>query len=89
MLGSRESLRDVPSEKFTYQDCIFDNDMNRLIKSCQEAYENLMFREAVKFGFYDFQTARDRYRDITATDVGMNWQLVEKFIKVWTLGLKY
>lgn len=28
------------------------------------------------------QSARDRYRDITAAGDGMNWYLVEKFIKV-------
>lgn len=56
--------------------------MNRLVRECEQAYEGLMFREALRAGFYDLQTARDRYRDITAAGDGMNWQLVERFIDV-------
>ena len=56
--------------------------MNRLVRACEEAYDQLMFREAVKAGFYDFQTARDRYREITSAGDGMNWELVERFIDV-------
>ena len=28
------------------------------------------------------QSARDRYRDLTAVGGGMNWDLVQKFIRV-------
>ncbi len=82
MLSQREVLRADPREKYTYQDRIFDNEMNRLIMLADEHYENMMFREATKASFYDLQSARDRYRDITGAGDGMNWQLVEKFIKV-------
>lgn len=78
----KPTLRSDPRENFTYHDRIFDNDLNRLINACEEAYENLMFREAVKAGFYDLQAARDRYRDITAAGDGMNWQLLQRFIQV-------
>ena len=81
----KESFRSDSREHFTYQDRIFDNDMNRLLNSCEEAYNNLMFREAIKAGFYDLQASRDRYRDITAAGDGMNWKLLERFIEVWTL----
>ena len=82
MIGQRNSFRDDPCERFTYHDLIFDNEMNRLIKLADEHYENMMFRDAVKASFYDLQAARDRYRDITGVGDGMNWQLVERFIKV-------
>lgn len=82
MIGLKDTLRNDPSENFTYHDQIFENEMNRLIKLTDENYEAMMFREAVKSGFYDFQAARDKYRDITATGDGMNWQLLLRFIKV-------
>ena len=78
----KPALRNDPRENFTYHDRIFDNDLNRLINASEEAYEKLMFREAVKAGFYDLQAARDRYRDITAAGDGMNWQLLQRFIQV-------
>ena len=82
VLAQRDALRDDPRERFTYQDQIFDNEMNRLIGLADEHYENMMYREAIKACFYDLQSARDRYRDIAGVGDGMNWQLVEKFIKV-------
>ena len=77
-----KSLRSDLWESFTYHDHIFDNDINRLVKASEEAYEHLMFREAIKAGFYDLQAARDRYRDITAAGDGINWVLVKRFIEV-------
>lgn len=82
MVESKDTFRNDSREHFTYHDRIFDSDLNHLINSCKEAYEGLMFREAVKAGFYDLQTARDRYRDITSAGNGMNWTLLERFIKV-------
>ena len=34
---------------------------------------------------YALQAARDRYRDLTAVTTGMNWELINKFIKVISL----
>ena len=82
MVKSQEALRCDSSDNFTYQDRIFDNEMNHLATVTDEHYENMMYREALKTGFYDLQTARDRYRDITAAGDGMNWVLVRKFIEV-------
>lgn len=69
---------------FTYHDEIFSNEINHFAKAAEIAFEGLMFREALKAGFYDLQASRDRYRDITAAGVGMNWALVERFIQVCT-----
>ncbi len=82
MVGLKGSLRSDPRENFTYHDRIFDNDMTVLVKASEEAYEKLLFRDAMKAGFYDLQAARDRYRDVTAAGAGMNWVLVERFILV-------
>ncbi len=82
MVASQNALRSDSPNNFTYQDRIFDNEMNQLVRCADEAYENMMYRDALKSGFYDLQAARDRYRDITAAGDGMNWVLVKKFIEV-------
>ena len=82
MLACSDKLRSDEAAHFTYQDRIFDNEMNNLVQLADEACENMVYRDALKSGFYDLQTARDRYRDITAAGDGMNWILIKKFIEV-------
>lgn len=82
MMGSKDNMRNNPRPQYTYHDHIFDNEINHAIHLSDEHYGNMLFREALKTGFYDLQTSRDRYRDITATGDGMNWQLVQRFIEV-------
>ena len=64
-----------------YQDRAFDNVMNHLIHSTGDAYESLNFKEALKSGFFEYQDARDKYRELLShsTD-GLNWFLIKKFI---------
>ena len=82
MIGSKNSFRINDSSEYTYHDRIFDNKVNSLVRATDEHYANMMYREAVKTGFYDLQAARDHYRDITTTENGMNWNLLVKFIEV-------
>ena len=82
MIGSKDTLRSNDSSRFTYHDRIFDNEMNDIVRETDDHYSNMLYREAIKTGFYDLQAARDRYRDITAAGDGMNWQVVQKFIEV-------
>jgi leucyl-tRNA synthetase len=42
------------------------------------------YKEALKFGFYDFQSTRDWYREVT-TDVGMHRDLVLYWIRMASL----
>ena len=79
MVGLKDSFR---CGDFTYHDEIFSHEINHFVRAAEAAYNGLMFREALKAGFYDLQAARDRYRDITAAGDGMNWALVERFIQV-------
>lgn len=64
-----------------YQDRAFDNLMNHLIHSTGDAYDSLNFKEALKSGFFEYQDARDKYRELLShsTD-GLNWFLIKKFI---------
>ncbi|KAI9592671.1 hypothetical protein BDF19DRAFT_450584 [Syncephalis fuscata] len=84
MLQPNAPLRDGPSDSF--HDQVFANEMTRLIQLTDEAYSNFMFREALKNGFYEFQSARDWYREATAGE-GMHRDLINKFIEAQTLML--
>lgn len=44
------------------QDRIFDNEINIAIERTKEAYQGMMFREALKMAAYDLGNARDVYR---------------------------
>ena len=82
MLKLKDTFRNTDVSKYTYHDKIFDNEINHLIKETDSHYSNMLYREAMKTGFYDLQAARDRYRDIAAVSEGMNWDLIAKFMEV-------
>lgn len=46
-------------------DKVFEAAMNDAIERTERAYEQMLFKEAVKSGFYEFQGMRDRYREVS------------------------
>ena len=60
------------------------NEINVAIVATKDAYERAAYKEASKIGFYEFQTARDLYREATA-DVGMHADLVRRWIETQAL----
>lgn len=47
----------------------------------RQAYDSMVFREAVKAGYFDLQSARDRYRFAVGPH-GMHADLASKYIEV-------
>ena len=47
-------------------------------------YSSTSFKDALKYGFYEFQNIRDWYREVTA-DVGMHVDLVKNWVRASTL----
>lgn len=81
VLEAESSLRTgLPS---TYADRVFANEMNFAVKLTEQNYQDCMFREALKTGFYDLQAARDEYRLSCGTG-GMNRDLLWRFMDVQT-----
>ena len=58
MLEIQTSLRTGPADSFT--DRIFINEMNYGIVETDKAYDKMMFKEALKTGFFEFQVSRKR-----------------------------
>ncbi|DBA71743.1 TPA: hypothetical protein ACH3X2_011015 [Trebouxia sp. C0005] len=73
-------------EASSFADRVFDNEMNLAIHGSHAAYDNMMFKEALKTGYYDLQNARDAYRAACGPH-GMHTHLVHRYIKVQTLLL--
>lgn len=82
------SLRQDAGDKL-FHDRVFAAEMDRAIKMAYDAYEATNYRDALKYGFFELQNARDHYRDATATSgtVGMNANLIKRFMEVQTLLL--
>ena len=79
-LAAVDSMRDeaVPS---SFIDRVFDNAMNVAVHVAHAAYNEMLFREALKVGWYDLLNARDTYR-FACGPAGMNQTLVLRFLEV-------
>ncbi|KAF8201405.1 hypothetical protein BJ912DRAFT_500295 [Pholiota molesta] len=77
MVKDQANLRHGPR---TYHDQVFEQEINDLINITQSHYDKMNYKDAVKFGFYDFQSARDWYREVTVDD-GMHVDLVLYWIR--------
>jgi len=82
-LEAKDSLRTGPLNDFS--DKVFESEMNRCIKNSDEAYEKMLYREALKNGFFELQAARDRYREL-ALD-GLHRDLILRYIETQALLL--
>ncbi|XP_006148100.1 leucine--tRNA ligase, cytoplasmic isoform X1 [Tupaia chinensis] len=83
MVANWDSLRSGPAS--TFNDRVFASEMNAGIIKTDQNYEKMMFKEALKTGFFEFQAAKDKYRELAIE--GMHRELVFRFIEVQTLLL--
>lgn len=83
MVANWDSLRSGPAS--TFNDKVFASEMNAGIIKTDQNYEKMMFKEALKTGFFEFQAAKDKYRELAVE--GMHRDLVFRFIEVQTLLL--
>ncbi|KAL4084204.1 hypothetical protein QTP88_028031 [Uroleucon formosanum] len=89
VLASEATLRNGPTDSFT--DTVFMSEINLKIQQTGEYYEKLLFKEALRTGFFELQAARDRYRELCGNpELGgecMHKDLILLFIKVQTILL--
>ncbi|VDM96609.1 unnamed protein product [Thelazia callipaeda] len=74
-------------EKFSFVDQVFDNEMNSLIHKTYNSYEQTLYKEALKYGFFEYQSNRDKYREICGGDLQMHVCLVFKWIETQAIIL--
>ncbi|TEB21473.1 leucine-tRNA ligase [Coprinellus micaceus] len=68
----------------TFHDDVFENEVNDLINFTQSHYDATNYKDALKYGFYELQSARDWYREVTA-ESGMHKDLVLYWIRISAL----
>ncbi|KAG8215233.1 hypothetical protein J3R82DRAFT_8779 [Butyriboletus roseoflavus] len=81
MLKDETKLRVGPRN---YHDRVFEEEIIDHINITKHHYDSISFKDALKYGFYEFQNIRDWYREVTA-DVGMHVELVKYWIRASTL----
>ncbi|KIY48536.1 leucyl-tRNA synthetase [Fistulina hepatica ATCC 64428] len=82
VVKSEPNMRHGP--EWTYHDKVFNTEIDNYITITKTHYDNMNFKDALKYGFYELQSARDWYREVTA-DVGMHADLVLRWIRVAAL----
>lgn len=78
MLETRAQLRTGPAD--TFNDKVFVSEMNAKTKQTDEFYAKMLFKEALRFGFFELQSARDKYRELCGA-AGMHVDLVFEYIR--------
>ena len=53
MMDTKETMRNNPPSEYTYLDQVFESEINNVIKLTDYSYSRMLFREAMKTGFYD------------------------------------
>merc|ERR1719498_924207 len=69
-----------PEDPMLFMDKIFDNDINDAVHCAKKAFDAMLFKEALKYGWYVIRSARDTYREWSKlSGVPMRIDLIEKF----------
>lgn len=55
--------------------------MNLKIQETGENYSKMLYKEALRTGFFELQAARDKYLQLSSLD-GISWTLIMKFIEL-------
>lgn len=85
---SEEAIKSLDSYRtgeYNFFDKAFDNELNELCEEAYKQYELTNYKGALKFGLFDYQTARDYYRESSEK---MHRDLVLKYIKTQCLLLQ-
>lgn len=83
-LESSNELRDGSFDNFT--DEVFNNAMNKLIEETKKQYDEMMFKEALRCGFFEYQELRTKYKEICGAS-GVHKKLIRRFIETQAIIL--
>ncbi|XP_045492233.1 leucine--tRNA ligase, cytoplasmic isoform X1 [Colias croceus] len=78
MMATESTLR---TGEYNFHDKVFISEMNMKIKQTDENYSKVLFKEALKTGFFELQAARDKYREL-CWERGMHAALVRRYVAV-------
>lgn len=65
---------------YNFHDKVFISEMNTKIQQTDDNYKKMLFKEALKTGFFELQAARDKYREL-CSEGDMHAELVTRYIE--------
>jgi leucyl-tRNA synthetase len=74
---AREELPLVDRKELTFNDKAFENDINAKIQLSELSYEKMLYKDALKSGFYELQLCLSRYREFCGSE-GMHRGLMNR-----------
>lgn len=60
--------------------------MSLKIQETNDNYSKMLYKEALRTGFFELQAARDKYLQLSILD-GINWNLIIKYIELQIIML--
>eukprot|EP00727_Mastigamoeba_balamuthi_P001131 m51a1_g11014 putative leucyl-trna synthetase (1104) ;mRNA; r:382753-386680 len=79
---------DDSTDLTSFQDRVFDAELNRAVVDADRAYSRACYRQALVHALFDLQSARDLYRSVCeALGVTMKRSLVVRFVEVQAIML--
>ncbi|KAG7807857.1 hypothetical protein KL921_004152 [Ogataea angusta] len=85
---AEETIKSIDSFRtgeYNFFDKAFDNEMNVLINETYREFDATRFKGGLKSGLFDYQTARDYYREVSNIGPGMHRDLVLKYLETQAL----
>lgn len=79
------TLRTGPIDRF--EDLLFLSEINNCIAQAEEAYEKMLYRNALKASFFEMHNAKQRYSNVASAYGGMHRDLIVHFIETQALIL--
>lgn len=77
IVATKATLR---TGKQNFHDKVFVSEMNTKVAQTDDNYNRMLFKEALKTGFFELQAARDKYREL-CSEAGMHAELVTRYIE--------
>ncbi|OTB07677.1 hypothetical protein M426DRAFT_53369 [Hypoxylon sp. CI-4A] len=75
-------------EEMGFWDKLFENHLNQLVAETKSQYDQYLFKNAIKIGFYDLTSARDFYQNSSkAAGIPMHRKLIHRFTELQALIL--
>nr|XP_033323492.1 leucine--tRNA ligase, cytoplasmic [Megalopta genalis] len=78
VLASKSTFRH--GKPHTFNDKVFDSEINLKIRETGDNYSKMLYKEALKTGFFELQAIKDKYLQLTTLD-NANWTLIMKFME--------
>lgn len=73
-------------EAGTFADRAFNNAMSKIINETKVQYDKMMFREALRCGFFEYQDLRTKYKEMCGSN-GLHKSLTRRFIETQAILL--